>query len=108
MNTLLYWIDKVSRCVTRTTTVAAVAVYVITVAFIVFDPSPRCLGFSVQREIYGVFQGLAALTSLFSIAASLPAVIIFASGRVWKHHTIHRYIAVSMITLLLVFMTPVW
>jgi hypothetical protein len=50
---------------------------------------------------------LVALTSVASMAASLPAVAIFACGKEWKHRTIHWYIVVSMITLLLACMMPV-
>jgi hypothetical protein len=104
----MYWIDKFSRCITRTTAIAAAAAYVPAVVIFILYRGPYCSNPSVERTFYSYLIDLVALTSSISIVASLPAIIIFACGKEWKHRTIHWYIALSMMTLLFAVMMPVW
>ncbi|MFZ1934749.1 MAG: hypothetical protein WCB27_12665 [Thermoguttaceae bacterium] len=104
----VYWIDRVSRCLTRTGAVAGIIGYAVLIA-VPFRVSSGTHGggASAALEIESRIFDLVGLTSLFSIAASVPAVVIFSYGKVWEHRTIHWYIVLSMITLLLLAMMPV-
>jgi hypothetical protein len=102
----IYWIDKGSRCLTRTAAVAGIIAYAVLIALPVLlgaHGPGASVGLAIESRIFD----LVGLTSLLSIAASVPAVAIFSYGRVWEHRTIHWYIVLSMITLLLLAMMPV-
>ena len=101
-------VDEISRFVTRTSAVAAIVVFAIAVVVLAAHRGPYVTGPSIARTVRGELVELAGLTSLISLGASLPAVMIFISGKVWEHRTIHWYIVLNMVTLLLVVMTPVW
>jgi hypothetical protein len=102
---LIFTIDGISRCLTRTATVAAVLAYVVLVTILIAS-GPHGTGASIERAIAERVFELVGLTSLFSIVASVPAVIIFSCGKIWQHWTIHWYVVVSMMILLLLAMTP--
>ncbi len=97
--------DRISRCLARTSAVAAAFVLAIawTAGLLV---APRSYP-TIPRTVIGYAEAFAGLTSLASIVVSLTAVTAFVGGKAWCHRTIHWYIVLDMVILLLVAMTPV-